>query len=244
MAGPTPNYAIQHVLSTRSPREAALENLMMAIASLAPRFLLIAGIGVLGIVYFGPELRRTWRPAGKVDFEQILPQVVNRYLPIGCKGLILAGLLAAFMSTFVSTVNSGAAYIVNDIYKRYLDPHAPARRYVRPELPLLHRHHPRGHRLRLRDEVRALDHGVARLGDRAGVRHPERDQVALVAVQRLRLLRRHGRGHPLGPGAALHRQAGLHGPPGPGPDPPAPGLRHCSRSSWSSARSPRSASAC
>jgi Na+/proline symporter len=43
MAGPTPNYAIQHVLSTRSPREAALENLMMAIASLAPRFLLIAG---------------------------------------------------------------------------------------------------------------------------------------------------------------------------------------------------------
>ena len=32
MAGPTPNYAIQHVLSTRSPREAALENLMMAIA--------------------------------------------------------------------------------------------------------------------------------------------------------------------------------------------------------------------
>jgi Na+/proline symporter len=32
MAGPTPNYAIQHVLSTRSPREAALENLMMGIA--------------------------------------------------------------------------------------------------------------------------------------------------------------------------------------------------------------------
>ena len=130
MAGPTPNYAIQHVLSTRSPREAALENLMMAIASLAPRFLLIAGIGTLGIVYFGPELRSMAAGQGKVDFEVILPQVVNRYLPIGCKGLILAGLLAAFMSTFVSTVNSGAAYIVNDIYKRYLDPHAPVRRYV------------------------------------------------------------------------------------------------------------------
>ena len=36
MAGPTPNYAIQHVLSTRSPREAALENLVMAIVSLGP----------------------------------------------------------------------------------------------------------------------------------------------------------------------------------------------------------------
>ena len=129
MAGPTPNYAIQHVLSTRSPREAALENLMMAIVSLAPRFLLIAGIGTLGIIYFGPELEQMGA-GGKVDFERILPDAVNRYLPIGAKGLILAGLLAAFMSTFVSTVNSGAAYIVNDIYKRYLDPHAPPRRYV------------------------------------------------------------------------------------------------------------------
>jgi solute:Na+ symporter, SSS family len=129
MAGPTPNYAIQHVLSTRNPREAALENLMMAIASLAPRFLLIAGIGTLGIVYFGPELRQM-AAGGKVDFEQILPSVVNRHLPIGCKGLILAGLLAAFMSTFVSTVNSGAAYVVNDIYKRYINPHASPRRYV------------------------------------------------------------------------------------------------------------------
>jgi Na+/proline symporter len=129
MAGPTPNYAIQHILSTRSPREAALENLMMAVASLAPRFLLIAGIGTLGIVYFGPELQ-AMGAGGKVDFEQILPDVVNRYLPIGAKGLILAALLAAFMSTFDSTVNSGAAYVVNDIYKRYLDPKAPARRYV------------------------------------------------------------------------------------------------------------------
>jgi SSS family solute:Na+ symporter len=129
MAGPTPNYAIQHVLSTRSPREAALENLMMAIASLAPRFLLIAGIGTLGIVYFGPEIR-AMAAGGKVDFERILPDVVNRHLPLGAKGLILAGLLAAFMSTFVSTVNSGAAYLVNDIYKRYINPHGSPRRYV------------------------------------------------------------------------------------------------------------------
>jgi Na+/proline symporter len=128
MAGPTPNYAIQHVLSTRSPREAALENLMMALASIAPRFLLIAGIAVLGIVCSSAELRAM---GAKVDFEQILPGVVARHLPVGCKGLILAGLLAAFMSTFVSTVNSGVAYIVNDVYRRYVRPDAPPRHYVR-----------------------------------------------------------------------------------------------------------------
>jgi hypothetical protein len=44
---------------------------------------------------------------------------------------MLAGLLAAFMSTFDSTVNSGAAYIVNDIYKRYINPNASDKRYVR-----------------------------------------------------------------------------------------------------------------
>lgn len=127
MAGPTPNYAIQHILSTRSPREAALENFMMALVSLAPRFLLIAGIATLGIVFFSPDLAAM---GAKVNFEKILPHVLSRYVPVGLKGILIAALLAAFMSTFVSTVNSGAAYVVNDIYKRYINPNAPQRRYV------------------------------------------------------------------------------------------------------------------
>jgi Na+/proline symporter len=127
MAGPTPNYAIQHVLSTRSPREAALENMVMAMVSLAPRFLLIAGITVLGLVFFSPDLAKM---GAQVNFEKILPNVLNKYVPVGLKGILIAALLASFMSTFVSTVNSGAAYVVNDIYKRYLNPTATARRQV------------------------------------------------------------------------------------------------------------------
>jgi Na+/proline symporter len=133
MAGPTPNYAIQHVLSTRNPREAALENMMMAVVSLAPRFLLIAAIAVLGIVFFGPDLAQLVAEKGqKAKFEEILPQVLSRdYIPVGFKGILIAALLASFMSTFVSTVNSGAAYVVNDLYKRYINPTAPPKRYVR-----------------------------------------------------------------------------------------------------------------
>ncbi|MHC1768844.1 MAG: sodium:solute symporter family protein [Verrucomicrobiia bacterium] len=127
MAGPTPNYAIQHILSTRSPREAALENMMMALVSLAPRFLLIAGITVLGLVFFSADLAAM---GAKVDFEKILPGVLDRYVPIGFKGILIAALLAAFMSTFVSTVNSGAAYVVNDLYRRYLRPDASPKRLV------------------------------------------------------------------------------------------------------------------
>ena len=127
LAGPTPNYAIQHILSTRSPREAALENMVMAFVSLAPRFLLIGAIAVLGIVFFSPDLAAM---GTKVNFEKILPGVLAKYVPIGFKGVLIAALLASFMSTFVSTVNSGAAYVVNDIYKRYVNPTAPPKRYV------------------------------------------------------------------------------------------------------------------
>src|SRR5512133_471216 len=74
MAGPTPNYAIQHILSPRTPHEAALENMVMALVSLAPRFLLVAGIAVLGIVFFSPDLAAM---GAQVNFEKILPNVLR-----------------------------------------------------------------------------------------------------------------------------------------------------------------------
>ncbi len=39
-------------------------------------------------------------------------------------GLLLAGLLAAFMSTFAGTLNAAQAYVVNDIYLKYINPKA------------------------------------------------------------------------------------------------------------------------
>jgi len=44
---------------------------------------------------------------------------------------LLAGLLAAFMSTFSAFVNAGPAYIVNDIYKKYFKPEATDKHYVK-----------------------------------------------------------------------------------------------------------------
>jgi Na+/proline symporter len=136
MAGPTPGYGIQHLLSTRSPREAALENWWMSIVQLVPRFLMITGIAVLGVVFFSDTIndlvRESMAKDGKAtfDFEQVLPIVIRDYIPIGLVGILMAGLLAAFMSTFDSTVNSGAAYMVNDVYKRYVNPEASHRTYI------------------------------------------------------------------------------------------------------------------
>lgn len=128
MAGPTPNYDMQKILSTRSPRESALMSWFTSTVLFIPRYLLIAGTGVLALVYFKGSALDAMGSA--LDFEQILPYVINNFLPAGLVGLVLAGLLAAFMSTFTGTVNAGASYMVNDIYKRYINPRASDRRYV------------------------------------------------------------------------------------------------------------------
>jgi Na+/proline symporter len=92
-----------------------------------PRYLMIAGITVLALVFFSGDLRAM---GGAFDIERVLPFVISNYIPLGLKGFLLAGLLAAFMSTFDSTVNAGAAYIVNDVYKRYVNPLASDKKYV------------------------------------------------------------------------------------------------------------------
>lgn len=127
MAGPCPNYDMQRVLSTKSPRESALMSWFVSITQFIPRYMLITGITVLALVYYTPQLNLM---GDKVDFEQILPYIINNFLPAGVVGLMLAGLLAAFMSTFDATVNAGTAYIVVDIYKRYINPNASDKKYV------------------------------------------------------------------------------------------------------------------
>jgi hypothetical protein len=49
-------------------------------------------------------------------------------LPVGILGLVLTGLLGAFMGTFSGTLNAAQAYIVNDIYLKYVNPSASNKR--------------------------------------------------------------------------------------------------------------------
>ena len=131
IAGPTPNYDMQRVLATRGPRESCLMSAIVSPVLYVPRYFLIAGITVLGLVYYSEQLAELGPEA---DFEQVLPYVMQNFLPVGLKGILLAGLFAAFMSTFDSTINAGAAYLVNDVYKRYLKPGQPSGHYMRGKL--------------------------------------------------------------------------------------------------------------
>ncbi len=64
------------------------------------------------------------------DREMGYPLMMGRYLPTGLLGLVIASLLAAFMSTIDTHTNWGASYLVQDIYKRFLRPNASQPHYV------------------------------------------------------------------------------------------------------------------
>ena len=130
IAGPTPSYDMQRILSTRTVKEAAYMAGFTNLVLFIPRYLLIGGIAVLGLVYLAPEMASS-STLSLSDLEIILPKVINNHVPVGIKGLLLAGLLAAFMSTFSAFVNSGPAYIVNDIYKKYFKPNESNKHYIK-----------------------------------------------------------------------------------------------------------------
>ncbi len=126
-AGPAPNYDMQKILATRSPREGALMSGFVSLVLSPSRYLMITGFVVLGLLFYQ---RLDLIVGGQLDFEQILPSAINEFVPAGFTGLLLAGLAAAFVSTFSGTLNAAQAYVVNDLYHKYIDPNASQKRTV------------------------------------------------------------------------------------------------------------------
>jgi len=136
MSGPAPNYDMQRLLSAKSPIEAAKISGFVNVVLLFPRYLMIAGMAVLALCFIGPEWTRLQAEAaahGQVftgDIDSILPWVIRNYMPPGLMGLALAGMLSAFMATYSASLNAAPAYVVNDIYRKYIRPDAPQKRLV------------------------------------------------------------------------------------------------------------------
>ena len=128
MAGPAPNYDMQRVLSSKDAREASMMSSWVNVVLTFPRYFLITGLTVLALVFFSDQIRAM---GTNMDFELVLPYALGRFVPTGLLGFLIAGLLAAFMSNFAATVNAAPPYFVNDIYKRFINPNASPRTYVR-----------------------------------------------------------------------------------------------------------------
>lgn len=127
LAGPAPNYDMQRILATRSPREACMMNGMVNVVLYFPRYMMVTGLTIIALGFCMTDLKAMDKP----DFEKLLPIVLTQHVPQGVVGFLLAGLLAAFMSNFAATINAAPAYVVNDIYKRFLSPASSAKTHVR-----------------------------------------------------------------------------------------------------------------
>tara|TARA_R110001583_G_scaffold335_5_gene3041 strand:- start:4502 stop:6340 length:1839 start_codon:yes stop_codon:yes gene_type:complete len=124
IAGPAPTYDMQKILSTKNAVEASKMSGFVSVVLMPIRYLMIAGFAALALVYY--EKLDLLNSAGNIDFELILPTAIKEFVPVGLLGLLLAGLIAAFMSTFAGTLNAAQAYLVNDIYLKYKNPNATA----------------------------------------------------------------------------------------------------------------------
>ena len=119
-AAPGKGYSVQRLLATRTERDAKLAFLWYAFLHYVLRPWPWIVVGLLSLIYF-PTVE---------DAETVFPLMIDRFLPAGLKGIMVAAMLAAFMSTIDTHLNWGASYIVNDVYEPYIVPNASSRHYV------------------------------------------------------------------------------------------------------------------
>jgi len=127
-------YVAQRMLAAKSEGHAQGATLFFNCAHYALRpwpWILVA---LASLVVF-PDLESL-----RVAFPHVDPQVVRHdlaypamltFLPHGLLGLVVASLIAAYMSTISTHLNWGASYLVNDLYRRFVRPDADERALVR-----------------------------------------------------------------------------------------------------------------
>ena len=83
-------------------------------------------VALVSLVLF-PEITNS---LGVTDHERAYPRMILELLPVGIRGLVIAGFFAAFMSTVDTHLNWGSSYVVNDVYRRFIRPDATQHHYV------------------------------------------------------------------------------------------------------------------
>lgn len=110
----TDQFIVQRTLSAKDVSNARKGALFAGFLKLLPVFLFFLP-GVIAYALF---------QKGLLDFslenpDQALPAMINGFLPVGLKGLAIAGLLAALMSSLSSAFNSSSTLFTIDFYKKY-----------------------------------------------------------------------------------------------------------------------------
>lgn len=113
-------WTSQRYYAARNERESSLIACQW-IALYSLRFILMGGLGILAIGISSQI----------IDPEMALSKVILNLIPVGLKGVLIAAIIAAALSTTNSFVNSSASYFVNDIYHPFINPDASQKQLVK-----------------------------------------------------------------------------------------------------------------
>ncbi len=117
-------YFIQRLCSARNERHALLGTAWFSLNHYVIRLWPWVLVAIASLLIYP-----TAKPTGG-DQEAMYLVVVNDFLGPGLKGLLLVSFLAAFMSTLSTQLNWGTSYIINDIYRRFINRAASESHYV------------------------------------------------------------------------------------------------------------------
>lgn len=117
----TDQSTVQRWCSARTATEARRSMVVLGLGCL-PVWALFQLLGTSLYVYFLhlPDRFAQETLLGLRKAEHILPYFITHSLPAGLVGLVIAGALAAAMSTLSASINTSSMVIVNDLYKRLL----------------------------------------------------------------------------------------------------------------------------
>lgn len=127
-------YIAQRMLSAKSEKHAMGATLLFNFFHYALRPWPWIIVGLASLIVF-PDIAslRTAFPNVEAQYIQndfAYPAMLATYLPAGFLGLVVASLIAAFMSTVASQVNWGSSYLVNDFYARFINKTATEKQKV------------------------------------------------------------------------------------------------------------------
>ena len=120
-------YSAQRLFATKNEKHAVLAAFLWGFLGVTVMTWpwIIVGLGSL-IIFPISEAG----PALAADPELAYPMMLAKLMPVGLKGMLVASFLAAFMSTMDTHLCWGGSYLVNDIYKRFINKDATPAQYV------------------------------------------------------------------------------------------------------------------
>lgn len=131
-------YIIQRTLAAKSLREAQRGIAFAAFLKLIiPLIVVIPGI-IAYVMYAQPEgtaviegVRDSFTKAdGTTNYDKAYPWLISHFVPIGLKGVVVAALTAAIVSSLASMLNSTSTIFTMDVYKPYIGKDKSERRLV------------------------------------------------------------------------------------------------------------------